>query len=217
MEKRTVLLVEDDGPTRARLAEAVTSQPELELVGAADCLAAAREALEGSTPDVLLTDLGLPDGSGADLIRELQARGAPTHAMVITVFGDERHVVGAIEAGALGYLLKDSSSEAIGRGILELLDGGSPMSPAIARYVLKRLHPGEQVPEPDSEKPSLTEREREVLSYLVKGFTAPEVAGLLSITEHTVKTHIRRVYEKLEVHSRGEAVAEALHLKVVDG
>ena len=217
MEKRTVLLVEDDGPTRARLAEAVTSQPELELVGAADCLAAARAALEGSTPDVLLTDLGLPDGSGADLIRELQARGAPTQAMVITVFGDERHVVGAIEAGALGYLLKDSSSEAIGRGILELLDGGSPMSPAIARYVLKRLHPGEQTPEPDSEKPSLTEREREVLSYLVKGFTAPEVAGLLSITEHTVKTHIRRVYEKLEVHSRGEAVAEALHLKLVDG
>jgi len=217
VEKSTVLLVEDDGPTRARLAEAVTAQPELELVGAADCLAAAREALEGGAPDVLLTDLGLPDGSGAELIRELQAQGAPTQAMVITVFGDERHVVGAIEAGALGYLLKDSSSEAIGRGILELLEGGSPMSPAIARYVLKRLHPGEQTPEPDPDKPSLTEREREVLAYLVKGFTAPEVAGLLSITEHTVKTHIRRVYEKLEVHSRGEAVAEALHLKLVDG
>lgn len=210
--RRTVLLVEDDDPTRKRLAASVADQPELHLVAAVGSVAEARQALERGFPDVLLTDLGLPDGSGIDLIRELRRAGASTQAMVVTVFGDERHVANALEAGALGYLLKDASSESIGHSILELLDGGSPISPAIARYVLRRLQPGD-APE---ERPLLTERETDVLRLLVKGFTAPEVAGLLGITGHTVKTHIRKVYEKLEVHSRGEAVAEAIHLNLVD-
>ena len=208
----SVLLVEDDVPTRERLANSVAEQSELELLAAVGTVAEARSHLEQATPDVLLTDLGLPDGNGVELIRELRQKGAPTQVMVVTVFGDERHVAGAIEAGALGYLLKDASSEAIGQSILELLAGGSPISPAIARYVLRRLQPSDT----EEERPHLTDREREVLTLLVKGFTAPEVADLLKVTGHTVKTHIRKVYEKLEVHSRGEAVAEAIHLKLVD-
>ena len=208
----SVLLVEDDVPTRERLANSVAEQSELELLAAVGTVAEARSLLEQATPDVLLTDLGLPDGNGVELIRELRQKGAPTQVMVVTVFGDERHVAGAIEAGALGYLLKDASSEAIGQSILELLAGGSPISPAIARYVLRRLQPSDA----EEERPHLTDREREVLTLLVKGFTAPEVADLLKVTGHTVKTHIRKVYEKLEVHSRGEAVAEAIHLKLVD-
>ncbi len=207
-----VLLVEDDGPTRERLANSIAEQPLLELVAAVGTVAEARSRLDEEAPDVLLTDLGLPDGNGVELIEELRKKGASTLSMVVTVFGDERHVAGAIEAGALGYLLKDASSEAIGQSILELLDGGSPISPAIARYVLRRLQPSEA----QEERPHLTDREHEVLTLLVKGFTAPEVADLLDVTGHTVKTHIRKVYEKLEVHSRGEAVAEAIHLNLVD-
>ncbi|MDG2308762.1 MAG: response regulator transcription factor [Candidatus Binatia bacterium] len=106
--------------------------------------------LDRSPPAVLLTDIGLPNGSGIDLIREVRARDLPTQPMVITVFGDEKHVVAAIEAGALGYVLKDGSADYIRRFLLDLVAGGSPISPPIARYFLRRFRtPGaEPSPEP---------------------------------------------------------------------
>jgi DNA-binding NarL/FixJ family response regulator len=131
---------------------------------------------------------------------------------VITVFGDEAHVVAAIEAGALGYLLKDASADSIGRAIDEMLAGGSPMSPPVARYLLQHFaRNAEPAPaERSEETASLSAREREVLTYIVKGFSYAEIARLLTLSTHTVATHVRRIYGKLEVHSRGEAVYEAL-------
>lgn len=208
-----VLLVEDDAATRARLRAAIEAHRELALAGAVGTCAEARAALAAEAPAVLLTDIGLPDGSGIDLIRELRGRGLPTLCMVVTVFGDESHVVSAIEAGALGYLLKDAPAEAIGRAILEMLAGGSPMSAPVARYLLKRFEPtpaASAPPAPAPGAPSLSAREREVLGYIVKGFSYGEIARLTGLSAHTVATYVRRVYGKLEVHSRGEAVYEAL-------
>jgi DNA-binding NarL/FixJ family response regulator len=223
MAMPAVLLVEDDAPTRARLRAALEAHPDLALAGAVGSCAEARAALAGAPPPaVLLTDIGLPDGSGIDLIRELRSARAPTQCMVITVFGDEQHVVSAIEAGALGYLLKDASAEAIGRAILDMLAGGSPMSAPVARYLLKRFagpEPAAAAPEPAAPQPgvpALSIREREVLGYIVKGFTYAEIARLTGLSAHTVATYVRRVYGKLEVHSRGEAVYEALAAGLVD-
>lgn len=217
MSRHSILLVEDDDNTRTRLAETIAGHAEFELQASVANCSDARAEIERATPDVLLTDLGLPDGSGIDLIREVRARDAGTQPMVITVFGDEKHVVAAIEAGALGYLLKDGSSDYIGRSILDLIAGGSPISPPIARYFLRRFRTlEEEAPEPDrDEVPHLTEREKEVLTLIVKGFTYAEAANLVGVAESTVTSHIRSIYRKLEVHSRGEAVYEALQLGLV--
>jgi DNA-binding NarL/FixJ family response regulator len=217
MGPAAVLLVEDDAPTRARLGAAIVASAELALVGAVGSCADARAAIAARAPDVLLTDIGLPDGSGIDLVRELRSAGAPTQCMVITVFGDEQHVVSAIEAGALGYLLKDASAEVIGRAILDMRAGGSPMSAPVARYLLKRFAaPEPAAPAPPAGTPALSAREREVLGYIVKGFAYAEIARLTGLSAHTVATYVRRVYGKLEVHSRGEAVYEALASGLVD-
>jgi len=210
-----VLLVEDDPNTRERLAEAIAGHPELVLQGAVGSCAGARREIARATPAVLLTDLGLPDGDGTELIRELRRARLPTLAMVITVFGDERHVVAAIEAGALGYLLKDGSPEYVGRSILDLVAGGSPVSPAIARHLLRRF--GSQatgVAEGDA-PPRLTERESETLRLIMKGFSYAEAASVMGVAESTVTSHVRSIYRKLEVHSRSEAVYEALQLGLV--
>ena len=212
----TVLLVEDDENTRARLAEAIGTHPQLVLQAAVGNCAEARRELARVAPDVLLTDLGLPDGSGIDLIRAVRDQGLATHAMVVTVFGDEQHVVAAIEAGALGYLLKDGSPDYIGTSIMEMLAGGSPISPAIARYLLRHFRGGEEAgAASEAERPHLSEREHEVLTLILKGFSYAESAKLLGVSAHTVTTHVRSIYRKLAVHSRSEAVYEALQLGLV--
>jgi DNA-binding NarL/FixJ family response regulator len=215
MDLASVVVVEDDEPTRSRLARAVDANPRLRTIAAVGTCAAARDILQRQPPAVLLTDLDLPDGTGIDLIRQVRQQGSTTQAMVITIFGDEQHVVAAIEAGALGYLLKDASADAVGRAILELIEGGSPMSAPVARYLLQRFAKPDGPAAPPAPAATvasvgLSAREREVLTYIVKGFSYAEIARLLTLSTHTVATHVRRIYGKLEVHSRGEAVYEAL-------
>jgi len=213
-----VLLVEDDAPTRAYLARAITAHPQLDLLAARGTVREACDALSESAPDVLLTDLGLPDGSGIDLIRHARRATPKSQIMVVTVFGDEKNVISSIEAGASGYLLKDGTSEAIGAAVMELLGGGSPMSAPIARRLLERFRAtaaaGSATVDPGArgrrERSVLTERETEILRLIAKGFSFPEIASLLSISAHTVTSHVRHIYEKLEVNSRGEAVYEAV-------
>ncbi len=217
MSVYTVLLVEDDDNTREHLARVVRAHPRLDLAGQARNVAEGREALDRFEPDVLLCDLGLPDGSGIELIGELRRRGYRTEAMVITVFGDEKHVVAAIEAGATGYLLKDGRADYIGDSIVQMMAGGSPISAAIARHLLKKFNvgPREEAGAPGPEG-GLSQQEVTVLRYLAKGFNCNDIAGLLNISHHTVATHIKRIYRKLAVHSRGEAVYEAHKLGIID-
>lgn len=212
-QRPSVLLVEDQDAARDRLARIIADHPRLQLAAAVATCAEARRELDRMQPDVLLTDIGLPDGDGIDLIRETRARGYDTEIMVVTVFGDEQHVLAAIEAGATGYLLKDASRDYIGDAILQMRAGSSPISASIARHLLKRFQA--PVPEPllrTAVIPHLTEREREVLHGLSKGFSFAEIAAMLGMSPHTVTTHVKHIYRKLEVRSRSEAVYEATQL-----
>jgi DNA-binding NarL/FixJ family response regulator len=187
---------------------------ELRVTMSTGSVRQARAALLDA-PDVLLVDLGLPDGDGIDLIREAQRVAPRTRSMVITVFADEQHVIGAIKAGAQGYLLKDGSAEYIARSIEDLLAGGSPISPPIARHLLQSLRepPSRETP-PDA--PLLTTRETEILTLVAKGFSVAEVGELLGIAARTVTTHVQHIYQKLEVSSRSQAVFEAVNLGLID-
>jgi len=216
MEKYTVLLVEDHPETRERLATAVSGHKQLQLIASVENCAAANKVLDKNPPDVMLTDLGLPDGNGLDLIRRVTAMEGNTEIMVITVFGDEKHVLSAIEAGASGYLLKDGSSDYIGDSIVQMMNGESPVSPAIARHLLKRFRTMQSTTAvKKSDSPKLTPRESEILQYVAKGFSFTEVAKLLEVSPHTVTHHIKNIYKKLAVCSRAEAVYEAMQLGLV--
>lgn len=215
MSGSTVVVVEDDELTRESLVSAVSGDERLALAASYGTLREGLAHLRRDPPDVLLIDLGLPDGNGLDLIRSVRELSADTLALVVTVFGDESSVLAALEAGARGYLLKDGSEADIRHSIHVLLQGGAPISPTIARHLLRRFETSEDPPEPDRELPKLSSRETEVLGLVVKGFTFPEIADLLKLSPHTVTTHVRRIYRKLEVRSRGEAVFEAMNLGIV--
>ncbi len=203
-----VVLVEDEPEVRERLARAVAADPGLQLLGSAGNCAEARELLRQCPPEVLLVDLGLPDGRGSELIREALALRADTLVMVISVFGDEAHVVEAIEAGACSYLLKDASAPQVARAIREMLEGGSPMSARVARHLLQRFHKPPPVPVAPSSR-FLSDRETDVLDLVAKGYAYAEIGDALGISINTVGTYVKQIYRKLAVSSRGEAVFEA--------
>lgn len=211
----SVLLVEDEDSTRERLAEVIESHPDLKLIGKYATVAEARVCMQQNTPDVLLCDLGLPDGSGIELIEDIRKNNYKTEAMVITVFGDEKHVISAIEAGATGYLLKDGRADYIADSIIQMMAGGSPISASIARHLLKKFNINHHTTEHNENLNKLSKQEVVVLQYLAKGFNCSDIAGLLNISSHTVTTYIKRIYHKLAVHSRGEAVYEAHKMGII--
>jgi len=219
-----VVLVEDDVAFQEAFRTALVDAPDLSMVGVAATAAEARALLTGPAADVLVVDLGLPDGSGIDIIGEAHAHWPLCAIMVSTTFADERHVIASIEAGASGYLLKDSPLPTIVQDIRILHGGGSPISPRIARQVLMRFRPDERqakavetqgVEIPGSEGqdrsgvPNLSERETETLQLITRGFSFDEIAELMGVSRNTVLTFVRRIYAKLEVRSKTEAVFEA--------
>nr|CAA6802532.1 MAG: Unknown protein [uncultured Thiotrichaceae bacterium] len=209
-----VFLVEDDNGTLQRLADVVRAEPGLDLVGMAMNYTEASQWLNENEPDVLLTDLGLPDGSGKQLIEQTVELYDKAEIMVVSRFGDENSVVEAIKAGAGGYLLKDESAEHIADSIRQLLQGGSPISPAIARYILDYFK-NDEIAESHGDDGTeidqdalLTPKEKMVLQYISRGYSNKEIAKSLEISPHTVASHIKRIYRKLAVNSRNEAVFE---------
>jgi DNA-binding NarL/FixJ family response regulator len=209
MDAISILVVEDEPEFLRAYCEAIAREPDFRLAAAVPTLAAALAVIEQSVPDVLVVDLGLPDGDGTELIRRAVKRRPDCDALVVTVFGDDQHVIGAIEAGATGYLLKDSPPGELARCIRELRAGGAPISPSIARRLLARMRA--PVDKPAAPSP-LSEREAEILRLVAKGLAFAEVAGALGISAHTVVAHVKKIYRKLAVHSRGEAVFEATQL-----
>jgi len=206
----SVLIVEDEPEFLRVYCEAITREPDFRLAGAVSTLSAAMALVEQAVPDILVVDLGLPDGNGTDLIRRAVKRRADCDALVLTVFGDDQHVIDAIEAGATGYLLKDSPVGELARCIRELRAGGAPISPSIARRLLARMRaPAEK---PAAQVSPLTGREAEILRLVAKGLSFAEVGAALEISAHTVVAHVKKIYRKLSVHSRGEAVFEATQL-----
>lgn len=207
-----IAIVEDDASFMGAFLQAIHGAPDLRLVGSAGNRAQGLALLEKPPADVLLVDLGLPDGSGIDVIRAASRLWPQCGIMVSTTFGDETHVMQSIEAGAAGYLLKDSEPGSMTDEIRSLARGGSPISPIIARLVLGRFRKS-AVPEAsalaDPATPSLSAREKQVLDYITKGFTADEIARLMDLSRYTVQTFVRRIYSKLKVTSKAEAIYEA--------
>lgn len=220
-----VLVVEDDAVTRRMLCLGIEASPSLRLLAAFDRVKPALEWLEQGSVDVLLTDLGLPDGSGLDVIRACVRQHPKCDIMVVTITSDEADVLACIEAGASGYMLKDQGMMDVASAVMDLRAGGAPMSPAIARMVLARVRQGkpaaERVVPADAapqEGPLLTKREAAILDLIARGDSYGDVARVLALSVGTVQTHIKNIYGKLAVHSRGEAVFEAhrrglLHLE----
>ena len=223
-----VVIVEDEPEFLRRFSDAVLAEPALCLSGAVSTVAAACALIDEVGPDVVLADLGLPDGHGVDVIRRAIARRPNCDVLVVTMFGDDGNVIDSLAAGATGYLMKDALPEHITTAILQVRDGGSPISPAIARRVLQRFRVSAIVPatatatapQPvagtpaaaDAEASPLSQRETEILRLVAKGLSFKDVGHILNISSHTVVTHVKRVYQKLAVHSRGEAVYEANQL-----
>lgn len=212
--KIRVALVEDDVDYQSAFVAAVAACEDMVLVGMASTRSEGLRLLQDQPADVLVVDLGLPDGSGSDVIRGALERWPDCGVMVSTVFGDEAHVMTSIEAGAAGYLLKDSDPKNMMDEIRSLNAGGSPISPLIARKVLMRFRQG-TAPRPSADLDArgqtaqLSAREKEVLDLITKGFTADEIAGLMQVSRHTVLTFVRRIYSKLKVNSKAEAIYEA--------
>ena len=212
-----ILLLEDDDPVRDRLARIIDGWPGGRLIAACATLGEATRLIADKPIDLLITDLNLPDGHGVQAIRLLRERQPAAEAMVISVLADDRSVIDAIEAGATGYLLKDSDPIDIVAAIGDLLAGRSPISSKIARTIVRRLGSRETPPDDAlSGAPAaaadgqlLTPREMDILWGIAKGFTYGELAERLQISKQTVPVHIRNIYRKLEANNRSEAVYEA--------
>lgn len=218
-----VLVVEDDRRARDFFCDCVRRSDELSLAGAFATVESSLNWLRNpaNSVDVLLVDLGLPDGSGLDVIRAAVEFHPRCEPLVVSMFADEENVLASVEAGALGYIHKDSSPDDIARVIVDMKHGCSPISPMIARRVLEKYRSraamdhgaGVQV-RARSGPPEivLSEREREVLDLIARGFSYSEVARSKTMSVDTVRSHIKRLYEKLAVHSRSEAVYEATRM-----
>jgi DNA-binding NarL/FixJ family response regulator len=231
-----VLVVEDDPQTRDFFSGSVSRCAELLLAASVGTVAEAKAWLDDSanTVDVLLTDLGLPDGSGLEVIRHATRLNPACEPLVISMFGDEDNVLASIEAGALGYIHKDSTPDDIAQTILDMRAGASPISPMIARRVLSKYQSDRRQTnrmlatvlsssiaikseatedgEAKSQRGLLSPREQEVLALIARGFSYTEIARLQGLSVHTVQTHIKNLYGKLSVHSKSEAVFEATRM-----
>lgn len=213
-----VLIVEDEPELLHHFTQAVLADTALSLVAAVSTGAAAMAVLSATSPDVVLLDLGLPDFNGIEIIRHVARQCPQCDVLVVTMFGDDQHVFEALESGATGYLLKDLGLERVASNIHEMRAGGSPISPSIARRVLARMRAAQapaaegvpaRTPLADA---VLTPREIELLKLTAKGLSFDSVGEILGISPHTVVAHVKKIYRKLAVHSRGEAVYEASQL-----
>jgi len=242
-----VVVVEDNHATRSYLESCIKDQPQLMLAASFSTLSPAQAWFDAHQADLLLVDLGLPDGSGLSLLRQVRRQCPGCDMLVVSMFGDEENVVASIEAGAVGYVHKDDDAADIAETLKAVKQGASPISPMIARHLLRRMQPLRAVAAPEVQPaapvlpieatpPSvlasqghpdvdpgetesavvLSRREQEVLEYIARGFSYAEIAREQGITVHTVQTYIKKLYGKLAVHSRSEAVFQANRLGLLN-
>jgi DNA-binding NarL/FixJ family response regulator len=224
-----VLILEDEPYWRETIERIFSNSPHFEVLAVCRNLKEALRTIRDREFDLLIADLGLPDGSGIDAIRATRRLRPAADVLVATVFADQETVVSAVCAGATGYILKDSAPADWIKAIEDLSQGRSPLSPRIARHILRMIQEPSRsrrfqagadrrpAPAPSSliDDIGLTSRELEVLRLVAKGFSLVEVAQLLHVSHTTTRSHAKSIYSKLEVNSRGEAVFEAHKLGLI--
>lgn len=201
-----ILLIEDFEDIRKWLAGLLREALGDVSITEAATVAQAFSYLNTESYDLIVTDLNLPDGTGIDILHRIKAQGSTTFCVVATVYDDDAHLLPALNAGADGYLLKDQPGEQLIRDLYGILNGSPPLSPPIARRIMRlaKQEPATVLLIP------LTTREEEVLTYIAKGLNRTEVAQILSVSVHTITTHVRSIYSKLDISSRAEAAVEAM-------
>jgi DNA-binding NarL/FixJ family response regulator len=205
----SVVVVEDDVSIRGILKNWLEEADGFSCAGVFPDVETALPRIPQIKPDVAIVDINLPGLSGIECVRQLKARLPATQFVMLTVYEDSNHIFDALSAGATGYLVKTTSREALIAALKEVHAGGSPMSGNIARKVVQLLHQPKPALKPADE---LSKRENEVLALLAQGYLYKEIAEALGIRLDTVNTYIRRIYEKLHVHSRAQAVARFANL-----
>jgi len=203
----TVSIVEDNDQLRGTLARVIDRAEGFRCLGQHASAEAALESIPNEKPDVVLMDINLPGMNGVECVRKLKQVVPQTHMVMLTVYEDTENIFNALAAGAMGYMLKRTPRDELLAAIREVIRGGSPMTTHIARKVVQSF---QRAPASHLPTEELSPREKEVLDCLAQGFLYKEIADKLGISYETVHTYIRRIYEKLQVRTRTEAVAKFL-------
>jgi DNA-binding NarL/FixJ family response regulator len=207
-----VAIIEDQRDVREGLAVLINGSRGFRCTAAFRTMEDALRSIDGSLPDVVLTDIGLPGMSGIDGIRILKDRYPELPIVALTVYDDAEDVFDALCAGASGYLLKNTPPARLLESLQEVVSGGAPMSPEVARRVINLFR---EFRPPDRSPSHLTQQETELLKLIVDGHSYKTAAAKLEISTSTVSFHLQNIYNKLQVHSKSEAVAKALRNKLV--
>ena len=207
-----VAIVEDRREIRDGLSTIINGTPGFRCTGSYRSMEDAFEHIAGDVPDIVLNDIGLPGMSGIDGIRILKERHPGLLVLMLTIYDDDERIFNALCAGASGYLLKNTQPARLLEALREAVAGGAPMSPGVARRVIALFR---EFRPPDSTKCELTPHEVRLLRLFVEGHNYKTAAAELGVTVHTISFHLRSIYEKLQVHSKSEAVAQALRRRLV--
>ncbi|MGE0588001.1 MAG: response regulator [Cyclobacteriaceae bacterium] len=209
--KFSVLIYEDNAHLRESLSAMISGNENLLLAGSSENVLNAEEEVKSLKPDFILMDIDMPGMTGIEAVRNIRKFNSEVSIIMLTVFDDNAHVFEALRAGASGYLLKKHIYTKLFEAFQEVQEGGAPMSPSIARMVL-----GSMQQKNENENPyQLTAREKDILKSLSKGNSYKMIAAEFSISIDTVRTHIKKIYEKLHVHSQTEAVSKAINERLV--
>jgi DNA-binding NarL/FixJ family response regulator len=212
---RNILLLEDLPEIRAWLSALVQRVFPDGHISEAARVHDALQLVQAVKFDLALIDLGLPDGSGVDVVTRLRDLQPEAQSVVVTIHDDDEHLFPALQAGAYGYILKEQARELIAEQLQRISQGEPPLSPSIARRVIAYFNSKVKTRAPSSPalpNVSLTERESEVLLRVAKGFTLPEIGVQLGLSRHTIADYVKQIYRKLNVSSRAEAALEAQRL-----
>lgn len=208
-----IAIFDDHRDRREALKLMISFQKDMECIGDFEDCSKLVEDLSINTPDVVLMDIHMPGIDGIEGVKLIQKHYPKVLVIMQTVFEDDERIFNALAAGAHGYILKKASNDKIVEGILEVVNGGAPMTPSIARRVLNYF--GKKPAKESQEEFNLSKREIDILNQLVKGYSHKMIAAELSISIFTVNNHIKNIYQKLQVHSVSEAVATALQKNIV--
>ena len=209
MSIENILIIEDLKPVRQWLLQSAQLAYANATIETASDLASALALVKTQTFDLALVDIGLPDGSGLDVVDYLTQNKKPTIMVITTIFDDDQHVFSALRKGARGYILKDKDKQQLAQMLIDIENGKLPISAAIANKLLSFFNP--KMPEKD-----LTNREKDVLTLIAKGIKVPQAADMLGIKSSTCYGYVKDIYQKLDINSRAEATIEASKMGLID-